>query len=79
MSERPHPVDVASWVARAAQDPVAHRQRQASADIEVLSALRGKRGDLSGWLEVGFAAAQEGPLVMGRTACKGGGLFAAAA
>ena len=28
MSERPHPVDVAAWVARAAQDPVAHRQRQ---------------------------------------------------
>ena len=29
MSERPHPVDVDAWVARAAQDPVAHRQRQA--------------------------------------------------
>ena len=29
MSERPHPVDVAAWVSRAAQDPVAHRQRQA--------------------------------------------------
>ena len=29
MSEPPHPVDVAAWVARAAQDPVAHRQRQA--------------------------------------------------
>ena len=29
MSEPPHPVDVAAWVARVAQDPVAHRQRQA--------------------------------------------------
>ena len=29
MSEPPHPVDVAAWVARAAQDPIAHRQRQA--------------------------------------------------
>ena len=29
MSEHPHQVDVASWVARAAQDPVAYRQRQA--------------------------------------------------
>ena len=29
MSERPQPVDVAAWVARVAQDPVAHRQRQA--------------------------------------------------
>ena len=29
MSESPHPVDVAAWVERAAQDPVAHRQRQA--------------------------------------------------
>ncbi len=29
MSEPPHPVDGAAWVARAAQDPVAHRQRQA--------------------------------------------------
>lgn len=29
MSEPPHPVDVAAWVARLAQDPVAHRQRQA--------------------------------------------------
>ena len=29
MSEKWHPVDVAAWVERAAQDPVAHRQRQA--------------------------------------------------
>ena len=29
MSELSHPVDVAAWVARAARDPVAHRQRQA--------------------------------------------------
>ena len=29
MSESRHPVDVAAWAERAAQDPVAHRQRQA--------------------------------------------------
>ena len=28
MSERPHSVDVAAWVERAARDPVAYRQRQ---------------------------------------------------
>ncbi len=28
MSESRHPVDVAGWVERAAQDPVAYRQRQ---------------------------------------------------
>lgn len=28
MSEGPYPVDVAAWVERAAQDPVAHRQRR---------------------------------------------------
>ena len=55
------------------------KERQAPTDTEVLSVLRGKRGDLSGRLGVGFATVQEGPLVMGRTACKGGGLFAAAA
>ena len=29
MSEPPHPIDVAAWVARAEQDPFTHRQRQA--------------------------------------------------
>ena len=45
------------------------------ATIEVLSARRGSRGGLSGRLRLTFAAAQEGPLVIGRTAHKGGGLF----
>ena len=46
------------------------------ADVEVLSARRGPRGGLSGRLRITFVAAQRGPLVIGRTAHKGGGLFA---
>ncbi len=45
------------------------------AAAEVLSARRGPRGGLSGRLRLTFAAAQEGPLVIGRTSHKGGGLF----
>ena len=48
----------------------------APVDVEVLSARRGKRGGLSGRLQLTFAAAQEGPLMIGRTSHKGGGLFA---
>ena len=44
--------------------------------IEVLAAQRGRRGGLSGRLRLTFAVAQKGPLVIGRTAHKGGGLFA---
>ena len=44
--------------------------------VEVLSARRGPRGGLSGRLRLTFAAAQAGPLLIGRTAHKGGGLFA---
>ena len=43
--------------------------------VEVLRARRGPRGGLSGRLRIAFAAAQRGPLVIGRTAHKGGGLF----
>ena len=46
------------------------------ATVEVLSARRGSRGGLSGRLRLAFAAAQGGPLAIGRTAHKGGGLFA---
>ena len=46
--------------------------------IEVLAARRGPRGGLSGRLRLTFRAAQPGPLIIGRTAHKGGGLFAAA-
>ena len=45
------------------------------ASIEVLSTRRGSRGGLSGRLRIAFAAAQRGPLAIGRTAQKGGGLF----
>ena len=45
-------------------------------DVEVLSTRRGSRGGLSGRLRLTFATAQEGPLIIGRTAHKGGGLFA---
>ena len=48
----------------------------APADVEVLSVRRGARGGLSGRLRLSFSAAQEGPLVIGRTAHMGGGLFA---
>ena len=46
------------------------------ADIRVLAARRGSRGGLSGRLRLTFAAAQRGPLVIGRNMHKGGGLFA---
>ncbi|MCY4004218.1 MAG: type I-U CRISPR-associated protein Csb2 [Rhodospirillales bacterium] len=48
----------------------------APAGIEVLSVRRGARGGLSGRLRLTFATAQAGPLVIGRTAHMGGGLFA---
>ena len=44
--------------------------------VDVLSARRGSRGGLSGRLRLTYAVAQEGPLMIGRTAHKGGGLFA---
>ena len=45
------------------------------AAVEVLSVRRGSQGGLSGRLRLSFAAVQEGPLMIGRTAHKGGGLF----
>ena len=45
--------------------------------IEVVTVWRGPRGGLAGRLRLAFAAAQAGPLLLGRTAHKGGGLFAA--
>ena len=45
-------------------------------DIHVLSVRPGPRGGLSGRLRIAFAVAQGGPLLLGRTAHKGGGLFA---
>lgn len=44
--------------------------------IEVLAARRGPRGGLAGRLRLVFPTAQAGPLVIGRSAHKGGGLFA---
>lgn len=44
--------------------------------VEVLSARRGPRGGLSGRMRLVFQTAQTGPLLLGRTAHKGGGLFA---
>ena len=46
------------------------------ASIEVLTARRGPRGGLSGRLRLTFGTAQVGPLLIGRSAHKGGGLFA---
>ena len=48
-------------------------------DIEVLAARRGQRGGLSGRLRIAFATVQAGPLAIGRTTHRGGGLFANAA
>ncbi len=44
--------------------------------VEVLSAGYGPRGGLSGRLVITFATAQAGPLAIGSTLHKGGGLFA---
>ena len=44
--------------------------------IEVLVVGRGPRGGLVGRLRLTFAAAQSGPLLIGKSAHKGGGLFA---
>ena len=46
------------------------------AGVEVLAARRGPRGGLSGRMRVAFQTAQTGLLLLGRTAHKGGGLFA---
>ena len=43
--------------------------------VSVLASRRGRRGGLSGRLRLAFAVAQAGPLLIGRTAHKGGGLF----
>ena len=43
--------------------------------IEVLAVRRGSRGRLSGRLRLRFSKAQHGPLLIGSTAHKGGGLF----
>ena len=48
----------------------------APVSVEVLSVRRGARGGLAGRLRLTFATAQAGPLVIGRTAHLGGGLFA---
>ena len=45
------------------------------ASIKVLAVHRGPRGGLSGRLRLTFRTAQAGPLLIGRTAHKGGGLF----
>ena len=44
--------------------------------IKVLAVRSGPRGGLSGRLRLTFRTAQAGPLMIGRTAHKGGGLFA---
>ena len=43
--------------------------------VEVLAVRCGPRGGLTGHLRFTFSAAQAGPLVIGRTLHKGGGLF----
>ena len=43
--------------------------------IEILALRRGPRGGLAGRLRLSFPTAQAGPLLIGRSAHKGGGLF----
>ncbi len=43
--------------------------------VEVLAVRRGPRGGLAGRLRILFAAAQAGPLLLGRSAHEGGGSF----
>lgn len=43
--------------------------------VEVLTARRGPKGGLSGHARITFAAAQAGPMIIGRTAHTGGGVF----
>ena len=43
--------------------------------MRVLAVARGPRGGLTGRLRLTFATAQRGPLIVGRTAHKGGGVF----
>ena len=45
-------------------------------NVEVLKARLGPRGGLSGRVRLTFATAQHGPLIIGRSSHKGGGLFA---
>ena len=52
------------------------RPRLRPDSIEVLAVRLGPRGGLSGRLRLTFRTAQAGPLLIGRTAHKGGGLFA---
>lgn len=49
--------------------------RLAPADIEVTAIRSGQRGGLSGRLRLVFPTAQAGPLLIGRTMHRGGGLF----
>ena len=49
--------------------------RPEPAAVEILAVSRGRRGGLSGRLRLVFARAEPGPLALGRTAHKGGGLF----
>lgn len=44
--------------------------------IKVIAVRRGPRGGISGRLRLAFPTAQPGPLLIGRTSHKGGGLFA---
>ncbi|MCY4318570.1 MAG: type I-U CRISPR-associated protein Csb2 [Alphaproteobacteria bacterium] len=44
--------------------------------VEILTAQRGPRSGLSGRARITFATAQVGPVIIGRTAHKGGGVFA---
>jgi CRISPR-associated protein Csb2 len=51
------------------------RERLPDPEVDVLSVEEGPRGGLAGRLRLRFAAAQRGPVLIGRTRHLGGGLF----
>lgn len=57
-------------------DELGRRRWPMPRSIKVLGVQRGPRGRLSGRLRIAFATSQSGPLLLGRTAHRGGGLFA---
>jgi CRISPR-associated protein Csb2 len=53
------------------------RREWPAPEVQVLKFAQGPRGGLAGWLRLLFAQARPGPIVLGRTAHLGGGLFRA--
>lgn len=68
-------VDVVDALTADVADELQRRYWPVPDTIEVVEAHQGPRGGLSGRVRLCFRVAQAGPLLIGRTAHKGGGLF----